>query len=131
MFYIGFSGVVAYRIRGPPDIGCDSNVRETHRSVDNLPNMVMIDGAVRGRSAQSPTKAYSERVSSDDDSALTYGGGSDVPLYPSLVSHHSCQISMSPQHEKFLFPQNRKFRFDRAWRNQERGCGCRRGSETG
>ena len=37
---------------------------------------------------------------------------------------------MSPQHEKFLFVQSRKFRFDGAWRNQERGCGCRRKSGT-
>jgi hypothetical protein len=28
-----------------------------------------------------------------------------------------------PQHEKFLFPQNRKFRVDRAWLNQEKDVG--------
>jgi len=31
---------------------------------------------------------------------------------------------VSPQHEKFLFGQSRKFRFDGAWRNAKRSCGC-------
>jgi hypothetical protein len=39
-------------------------------------------------------------------------------------------MKVSPQHEKFLCVQSRKFRLDGAWRNRERGCGCRRKSGT-
>jgi hypothetical protein len=34
-------------------------------------------------------------------------------------------MDMSRQYEKFLFRQSRNFRFDEAWRNEERSCGCR------
>ncbi len=29
------------------------------------------------------------------------------------------------KNEKFLFGQSREFRFDEAWRNAKRSCGCR------
>jgi hypothetical protein len=38
---------------------------------------------------------------------------------------------MSQQREKFLFGQSRKFRFDGAWRNAKRSCGCRHRIGTG
>src|SRR6185503_8400880 len=33
---------------------------------------------------------------------------------------------LSQPHEKFLLEPSRKFRFDKAWRNDSRSCGCRR-----
>lgn len=57
----------------------------------------MIDGAV-SRPFSAVTETFPRKPTangqSDDDSALTYGGGTLVPLYRSLVSHHSCQISI-------------------------------------
>src|SRR5215471_2702766 len=58
-----------------------------------------------------------------------WAGLSDCALE---VRHVSRRISsVSPQYEKFLFLQSRKFRFDKSWRKQKRDCGCRQKSGTG
>ena len=41
------------------------------------------------------------------------------------VSVKTNLAGVSRQYEKFLFRQSRNFRFDEAWRNEERSCGCR------
>jgi len=46
-----------------------------------------------------------------------------VPQFSILLE---CLVDdVSQPHEKFLLEPSRKFRFDKAWRNTKRSCGCR------